>query len=416
MAIPLRTKNPPESIPWVTYGLILVNVIVYAATQEGLIIKKSVLDDYALSALNPTPLRFFASLFLHGDITHLLGNMLFLWILGCAVEGRLKWWKFSFLYLISGLVGDLLHFALVSGRAVTLPTIGASGAIMGCLGAALYMFPHAPVTFLWLSPGRLFGGGGITMDFPMWAVGLYYLGWDVLGAMLGPMGGGVAHLAHLGGAGAGLLIPLIFRAARDDQSVSEAKEALHDTGDYNSLYKVQLEKMAQSQPDNHQISLALINRNFYENKTAAPENLERFIRHYRTILNDPKTKFTDLEIATTQVMQTFPGKLPNSYAIMTAQQCLKNSHPNPARAIFELLMKDPHIKQDDRETAVYNLAQIYDQWLHQLETAYNLYYEFYQKYPMSPLTPNVVTRMKQMYPAVQEEAAKRQASTAGLLH
>lgn len=88
--IPLRSKNPPESTPWVTYGLIVTNVVAFALTQENLVLKDGIAKEWGASNLNLSPLTMFSSMFLHGNLIHLIGNMLFLWIFGCAVEGRLR--------------------------------------------------------------------------------------------------------------------------------------------------------------------------------------------------------------------------------------------------------------------------------------------------------------------------------------
>src|SRR5438445_129546 len=110
MFLPYRSKNPPESFPYVTVGLIVINTIVFALTSEAfLVIRPEMLERFAVSHNTLSPLRILTAMFLHGDIMHLAGNMLFLWIFGAAVEGRLRGPKFIVLYLLCGLAGDVFH-------------------------------------------------------------------------------------------------------------------------------------------------------------------------------------------------------------------------------------------------------------------------------------------------------------------
>src|SRR5689334_7360513 len=113
MFIPYRCKNPPESFPWATCGLIAANVFVYVCTTRvGLVIKEPVVDEYGLKFSNINFRDAFASLFLHANLLHLLGNMWFLQLFGSAVEGRLRWFKFLLTYFLAGFAGDALHLAV----------------------------------------------------------------------------------------------------------------------------------------------------------------------------------------------------------------------------------------------------------------------------------------------------------------
>src|SRR5690349_1013449 len=134
MFVPYRCKNPPESFPWATYGLILANPFVYVCTTEyGLVIKESVLLEYGLTYDSMEPGDAFASLFLHANLMHLLGNMWFLHLFGSAVEGRLKWFKFLLVYFAAGFAGDALQLGIFGPMHPDIPGIGASGAIMGLM-------------------------------------------------------------------------------------------------------------------------------------------------------------------------------------------------------------------------------------------------------------------------------------------
>lgn len=403
--LPYRVKNPPESLPIATYCLIVINTIVFIATQRDGHLPMEVASTYGIFRGHITPITLISSMFLHGDPLHLIGNMLFLWIFGCAVEGRLRTPLFLFVYVASGIAGVFLHLGMLSIKLTQLPMIGASGAIMGLVGAALYMFPHAPVCFLYISVYRL---NDYTIEWPLWGAALYYVFWDIFGAVLNFAGfGGTAHLAHLGGVIAAVLMCLMFQPPRDDEHVAEAKAALADGNDYSLLWRRQLEDLARAQPDNPKIALALLVRAYEEEGQAKPEHLAAFKRHVRANLADPDQSEAMAKAACFLISKNPDGLDPADYVrIAQAQLNLRNVYP--ARTIYEGVRKLPNVPDAEMETATYQLAQIYDQWFNLPEAAYALYYEVYQRWPMSPVVPSMTERMKQMYPAVQAASAARQ--------
>jgi len=217
--IPLKDENPTSTRPVVTVGIIAVNVFVYGYTVmlgpgpgEGLV--------YSLSMV---PARFFgpggaswlpaiytpvSSMFLHGGLLHLAGNMIFLWVFGDNVEDRLGHLAFLAFYLACGVAAAFAHAAANPGS--TLPMVGASGAISGVLGAYILMFPRARVwTFVFL--------------FVIWQViripAAVVIGvWIVLQLLfgiteLGRQSGGVAWFAHIGGFFAGAALAWILGRA-----------------------------------------------------------------------------------------------------------------------------------------------------------------------------------------------------------
>lgn len=389
MLIPIRCKNPPESIPFLTYGLILSNVLVFALTcGPDLTIRDHIADTYGVSMVNASPLTFFTNLFLHGDLFHLLGNMLFLWIFGCAVEGRLRTPKFATLYYASGIAGAALHLLLMKANISNLPLIGASGAIMGTVGAGMYMFPHAPVTFFYTF---MFSWG--SADWPLWGAAVFYLFFDVLGAVFNLMGvGGTAHLAHLGGATMGFLLPIVFRAGRDDEYVSETKALVHEVKDYSILTPTQLSEMAKSQPDNPEIAAAWVSKSI-SNGTLKPEAVAHFSRHLPTIIRTYDAGKMGMVLA--QLSST-PGTVHSSYLLNAAIRLEREGQPQLARQLFESVRRDPQATPDQVESATFWLASIYEQWLNQRDAAKSLYAEFLQKWPISPMAPAVQERLARL--------------------
>lgn len=148
--------------------------------------------------LIPAPLTLLTSIFLHGSVLHLLGNMLFLWVFGDNVEDAMGHRRFIAFYLICGVAGGLLHAAVNPDS--TVPVIGASGAISGILGAYLVLHPKVKVWVLILV--------AIPVRLPTYVVLGVWIGLDVLnGLFLQTETVSVAFWAHIGGfvAGAGLI-------------------------------------------------------------------------------------------------------------------------------------------------------------------------------------------------------------------
>ncbi len=153
----------------------------------------------------PIPVRWtlLTSIFLHGSWIHLLGNMLYLWVFGDNVEEVLGPFRYLVVYLACGLTGSLAQIAANPHSEV--PTLGASGAIAGIMGAYLVWFPHNQIRvlvfrFITVLPASIVIGGWIALQVWMGA-GSFHRGGDE---------GGVAYLAHVGGAVTGVFVGFLF--------------------------------------------------------------------------------------------------------------------------------------------------------------------------------------------------------------
>jgi membrane associated rhomboid family serine protease len=150
---------------------------------------------------SPIWLTLFSSIFMHGGWLHLGGNMLFLWIFGDNVEHRIGHVLYLVFYLVAGIIASFAQ--ILTDTDSVIPTLGASGAISGVLGAYLVMFPMNRVTvfiFRFLTPVPAIVAIG------MWGI------LQVVSGLAAPAGtGGVAYMAHIGGLVAGLAAGLLFR-------------------------------------------------------------------------------------------------------------------------------------------------------------------------------------------------------------
>lgn len=158
----------------------------------------------AEAAIVPAPATLLTSMFLHGNWAHLIGNMLFLWVFGDNIEDAMGHRRFIVFYVLCGLAGGLAH--ALSDPGSTVPTIGASGAIAGVLGAYFMLHPGVRI---W---GLLFGI--VPIRLPTVIVLGSWIGLEVLNALtVRGEGAGIAWWAHVGGFLAGAVLVVFFRQA-----------------------------------------------------------------------------------------------------------------------------------------------------------------------------------------------------------
>ena len=247
MVFPLYDDNSDRTItPLINYAIIALNIFVFVVLQQlgsndqftysfstvpaeilsghdVVTSARHVLDPVSgqvltIPGLGPTPVSvyvtLFTSMFMHGGIAHIAGNMLFLWIFGDNIEDRVGHVKYLIFYLLCGVIASLSHVFATSvfagdERSLLVPSLGASGAISGVLGAYILLYPKRRVTVI------LFR---FLTAVPAWvAIGIWFAfqlisGLGVLGG--GSQQGGVAYAAHVGGFVAGLVLVKVFAIGR----------------------------------------------------------------------------------------------------------------------------------------------------------------------------------------------------------
>ncbi|KAF0676755.1 rhomboid family intramembrane serine protease [Profundibacterium mesophilum] len=208
--LPIRDHTPSATTPWVTYGLILVNVAIFLLLLplEGNPRALTLFYyDWALIPAIADPVTFLSSQFLHGGFWHIAGNMLFLFIFGDNIEDELGHALFLAFYLAAGVAAGLAQ--TLFDPTSTVPMVGASGAIAGVMGGYLLLFPRARIDVLLILIVFF-----KVIPVPAWAVlSLWLILQIVSGAGTAQSGGGIAYWAHVGGflAGLALLLPLWAR-------------------------------------------------------------------------------------------------------------------------------------------------------------------------------------------------------------
>jgi membrane associated rhomboid family serine protease len=224
--IPIRDDNPTTITPVVTVGVIAANVLVFiyqvslGPQGEAFVYVFGAVPAALFGGESPSPVpplfTLATSMFLHGGVMHIGGNMLYLWIFGNNIEDVMGHGRFILFYLLCGVAAAYAH--AVTAPDSLVPMIGASGAISGVLGAYLLLFPRARV--LTLIPF------GIVMHMEYipaaWLLGLWILLQFFNGTLsLGGSGGGVAWFAHVGGflAGMALIHAFVRRRPRRDRAL-----------------------------------------------------------------------------------------------------------------------------------------------------------------------------------------------------
>ncbi len=230
---PISDNNPTRTTAYVTYALIGINIFVFIhemlLSESGL---KEFFQLYAVvpreltASLNgipvnqpvPEPLTLVTSQFLHGGFLHILGNMLFLWIFGNNIEDQLGHIKYLIFYIACGMLAALSQW--IFSTQSSLPSLGASGAIAGVMGAYILRFPQARIrTLVFLGPFIVFPEIPAIFFLGLWFVqqALYSIASLGVPTNVGMESGGIAYWAHAGGFVFGAILgPLLGLFSNDD--------------------------------------------------------------------------------------------------------------------------------------------------------------------------------------------------------
>ncbi|NLC55853.1 MAG: rhomboid family intramembrane serine protease [Armatimonadetes bacterium] len=261
MLLPYRVKNPVKHFPYATVAILAANAILFIGTSDGFTMSDAMIETWGFK-WGTTPLyTLFTAMFLHGDAMHLGGNLLFLWVFGPPVEDRLRVPLYLLLYFLAGICGTALQVLLdFAAEGHPVFGIGASGCIMGVLGAYWYLFSWSPVRvfyFFWFFLRVWVGAFEVAA---VWVIGLYLVLDLAQGLLYGTYGGGsgVGHFAHVGGAAVGILLCLALRIKRDSEAIAGAKAVQADMKDLSLLPLDVLETMLAEDPRNPEIIRAMI--------------------------------------------------------------------------------------------------------------------------------------------------------------
>lgn len=240
--IPIGDDNSDRvRFPIVNIIILLLNVLVYIflqqlGTNSVFLMRFSLIpaeiitgaDYIAPEAPYPSPypvyLTLISSMFMHGSVSHIFGNMLYLWVFGDNLENRMGHLRYLIFYLLCGIIASLCHVlaCYISREGLFIPSIGASGAISAILGGYLILFPKNPIrilVFFWVIRIPAF------LTLGLWIAFQLYNSYSQMG-----MGeGGIAYAAHIGGFFAGMLLVRRFAG-------KNMKELQQDEPRYNNRF------------------------------------------------------------------------------------------------------------------------------------------------------------------------------------
>ncbi len=215
--IPIKDHRNPGRFPIINYTLIGINLAVFGLMftmsfpeLRNFIGTYAVIPSEILRGQNIGTI--FTSMFLHGSILHLFGNMLFLYVFGDNVEDAFGHISYLAFYLLAGLGATLLQVAMTPMSAI--PNIGASGAIAGVLGGYLLMFPKQRVDVL-IPIGFILKHTTV----PAYTMLIFWIGFQLLQGVgsIGMDSGGIAYFAHIGGFFMGMFLAFFFRPSHLEQ-------------------------------------------------------------------------------------------------------------------------------------------------------------------------------------------------------
>ena len=214
--IPVGVDYQAERYPVVTFWLLGINCVVFAAEIAALISGAGgeLFTTFGLVPGKPYLWAWITSLFMHGGFLHLIFNMIYLFLFGACVEDILGRAKFLAFYIVGGLISNAIQVMFTTDLGADIPIIGASGAISACVGAFLMVLPKTQINLryliLWIYSG--------TFWLKSWIVITFWFAMDFIGFIMDlsnpEEGGGVAFGAHVGGTLAGIAAMRLMRKSK----------------------------------------------------------------------------------------------------------------------------------------------------------------------------------------------------------
>lgn len=350
MFFPYKAKNPFERYPAVTLFIMIANCFVFAVTSERFfVVREEFIPAFGFLSRQTPFYTLVTYIFMHADIFHLAGNMLFLWVFSGAVEDRLGRFSFLWLYFVTGVIGGLAQ-DMISNSLMKegVPIIGASASVMGVMGAYWYMFPWSRIRIFYMIFLIMRGTCEIKA---FWVIGAYFL-LDVFHGTTG-ISQGVANFAHVFGMVAGVAYCMVVGGRRDSEVMSEAKASQSTPNDFSHLNLLDLVAVVEAEPDNLKALQALMDKAASENKNyilektmakAGPALIEKapeLVSHYLLDLQGDIKVYQSSQVLKLAALLRQAG---NSEAALGLYQRLIQSFP----------------EAPDAEMAILRMAQI--QW------------------------------------------------------
>jgi membrane associated rhomboid family serine protease/TolA-binding protein len=401
---PFNFDRKLRKVPYVTYSIMALNVLVYASMVQTTLSGNGgyydrVIQDWGLKLSEPSFLDLFTHAFIHGGFFHLLGNMLMLWLCGCVLEEAIGGLMFALFYFTSMIVSVII-FGLImrifTPQDMSIPLVGASGAISGVMGLTAFRnyrlrvrtIPLLIILPLWFLPFWL----------PFWAYAAYFglkeLWEGIYSIAFSDGNDSVAHWAHIGGMALGCGIAWLFNSVsegRRDYALEDAEKA--ELGEVSASATLQqLQTVSKDSPDDPAVIEAMAKlqhaqgqiepaRATYLRAIAACVKAHDAVRAASIYLN---------------MLALFPGTVLDRRSQMTIAAALERlSRYYDACQLYDAVIEH-YPDTDDAETALLRGAEIRIRHLEDPVTAEWMLRALVDDHPLSPWATTARARLKEM--------------------
>ncbi len=393
---PIRTDRSLRAIPYATYSLLFLNIFVYLFALHLTDAQFYAYKLYwGLTLAHPTLFSLFTHAFIHADWMHLLGNMLVLWIVGTVLESGIGSVQFLLLYLASLLAAILLNGIvdrLFIPEELNVALIGASGAIAGITGFAAFRYYHIRVQNFIIIP--TFGVIGwlpvvpipIPIWTPFWIYPVYFGGKELLLGIgnLFPGGSeGIAHWAHLGGMGLGLLAAVLLRSFQEGQrerALEQTTKAANGDAAQQARSLDDLHRLLRQHPDDPEVlealaGLALANGELESSRILYLKAIPIFFKN---------GQMDRAAISYLNLYHHFPDVVFSPREQLALASTLESLGRHVEAADAFALIHRHHPESDEAQTGLLRAAQIHDRRLQSAPDALETLHILLDNYPATP--------------------------------
>ena len=391
--LPLKTDRTLRAVPYVTYALCFINIIVYLnqlhLSDSGVY---RLTHQWGFIVSHPSLVTVFTYGFLHVELFHLLGNLLILWLMGTVLESAIGSTVFALIYFAS-LVSAIILFGVIAKAffpaTLDVPLNGASGAVAGVMGLAAFRYarlrvltiPLISIPALLPIPIPL----PLSIWVPLWIYALFFAGTEMLEGVqeiqsLQPTM--VAHWAHIGGLALGALMALLANMAQEGKREYVLEETTKATAGEGSRTRsrLEVEALLRDSPEDPELleAMAALTLVQGENEQSRTFYL-RAIRHFLANGLRDRAAISYLNVLNTDSPAVFNPR----EQILLASQLESLGHFPEAVQAFTLLAEKHH-DHEEAQTALLRAALIHQRYLHDPAGAAELLTALIERYPNSP--------------------------------
>lgn len=331
---PIRDEFGIKRLPVANFVIIFINIVVFFffAFQPSY---SDVVNTYGFIPSRFSWLTIFTSMFLHGSLMHLIGNMWYLYLIGDNLEDRWGHFLYFLFYLLAGVIAVLFYSAFIPDSARDIPSIGASGAVSGVLGAYVILFPKSRITFWYyiFVFFRIYSG---TFDIFAWFWVSFWFLQQLIGMFININSNataGIAFGAHVGGFLVGLFIAFLTR------SFQKARYIRNVCAGQNALYEISGEGLFKVMSFDQQVEIFNIEK---EIERLINENNER-----------------EAAILYGKALKKYPGlSIPSAYKYKFAEMLQNIGFFGEAIDAYRKFLRDNPFN-NLADNALYNLGKIY---------------------------------------------------------